>query len=110
MGTDNISKRKIPVMLDKERHLFYSMGGLIFLTEKYGDPNEAIKRLRDKKHPAEALRVLLDLLYAGFIHEDKSITVEYLADNIDSTALDMLVRSISQALAGSMPEGSGDPQ
>lgn len=112
MGKQNITKRMVEIELDKTRHLFYSMSGFIYLSERYGDPMAAFAQAvpEDGKMTSKMLLALRDVIYAGLMHEDDKLTPEQIANMIDFSMLNDISDKVRQALEASTPDPEGDPQ
>lgn len=71
------------VMLDKERTLKYPVFSLIRLQKEHGIK---LTDLSDEKK-AQDLEVIVALIWAGLIHEDKELTLEDVGNMIDLSDL-----------------------
>lgn len=84
--------KKVEIMLDKKRHLAYPVYALIKLKKEYGIE---LKDLQDKDK-AEDLETILAVVWAGLIHEDKSLTMEELGFMLDITQLPEISQKIAE--------------
>ena len=101
----------VPIKLDKQSHLFYSMKGFLYLAEKYGDANAAFSKVpagSNAKMDAEGITALVDLIYAGLVHEDDTLTPDKVAAIVDVRRLGTVAEKISKAMSASLPESDGD--
>lgn len=108
----NIIKHKVSIVLDRPRTLFYSMKGFIYLADKYGDAQAAFKKIPKEsgKVTAEGLTALVDLIYAGLVHEDKTITPDDVASMVDIQELANISGKINEALTENTPKvDAADP-
>lgn len=101
----------VPIKLDKPRHLFYSMKGFLYLAERYGDAGSAFAKIpsgKDSRMGVDELNALVDLIFAGLMHEDDSLSRDDVARIIDIRRLGFIAEAISKAMATSLPESEGD--
>ncbi|MFV9511805.1 hypothetical protein [Tepidibacillus sp. LV47] len=100
MGVNDIKAKLIPIILDKERHLKFDLNAFAELEELYGDFQTAMDAMQ--KGSIKAIRAML---WAGLIHEDKSLTVEDVGSMIDMSNINEVVGIISKAISEAMPKG-----
>lgn len=75
--------KTVAITLDKERNLAYPIMSIIRLKNEHG---LELKDLTDEKK-AQDIEVILKVIWAGLIHEDKELTVEDVGYMIDITEL-----------------------
>lgn len=115
MGVDNVSARGYPIdCLDKPRMFRYTFAALKYLANKHESVIKILERLSklDSHNffDMDTLDLITDLVYAGLIHEDKTVTLEEVQAMIDMDAMTDIIMIATKALSGSMPqvkEGSG---
>ena len=100
----NINKiRREPVTIDigdgKDRTLRYTLNAFALLEERYGSIDGAMDAL--DKGSISAIRLAL---WAGLIHEDKTLTEEYVGDNIDLFDLEGIAEKMNKAMMGDLPD------
>jgi hypothetical protein len=92
----------ISIMLDRERHLKFTLGAIIRFKEATG------KDLR-KKEVAAAIQKDLDLedlraiIWACLAHEDKELTLEAVGDLIDLSNMSEISAKFNEALKIAIP-------
>ncbi len=98
------------VMLDKERHLRFTMRAVIDLSEKHGaDLDKCLESLVREGAPIhETLKNLSLILWAGLVHEDPELTPEKLTDIVDFGMLAALVPIVQQSAQSAVDPG--DPE
>jgi hypothetical protein len=84
------------VIGDKERTLAFPIMSLIRLKKEFGIQ---LKDLQDKEK-AEDMEVILAIIYAGLIHEDKELSFEELGYMIDITDLPEISEKLSEVFKG----------
>ena len=100
------------IMLDKPRHIRFTMKGIKYLVKKYGSLSKAIDELGNVSNDIteQTLNVLTTFIYAGLIHEDKSLTEDDVDNIIDIKNIGGLSGKIMLAMSNSLPdskEGNG---
>lgn len=95
----DIRAKLIPIQLDKERHLKFDLNAFAELEELYGDINTAFEAMQ--KGSIKAIRAML---WAGLIHEDKTLTVEQVGSMIDMSNINEVMSAIAQAISEAMPK------
>jgi len=95
----DIRTKLIPIQLDKERHLKFDLNAFAELEDIYGDINNAFEAMQ--KGSIKAIRALL---WAGLIHEDKTLTIEQVGSMIDMSNINEVVGAISKAISEALPQ------
>lgn len=98
--------KKVAVTIgDKERTLAFPVMSLIKLKKEFGIQ---LSDLSDEKK-AQDMEVILAVIYAGLIHEDKELDFEELGYMIDITDLPKISEALSEVFKG-MNEGKNLPK
>lgn len=98
----NISKvRREPVFvdLDKARRLKYTLNSFAMLEEKYGSVDAALKKME-----GGSILVIRFILWAGLVHEDKSLTEEQVGDMIDIQDMDVIAEKMGECMKVDLPD------
>lgn len=93
------STKAVKIKLDKERVLRYPIFSLIRLEKETGIK---IQDLADEKK-AQDLSVILGLVWAGLIHEDKELTMEDVGNMIELSQLPDVSAKMTEAFAVDEP-------
>jgi hypothetical protein len=103
-----MAKRKVPVILadGKPRHLFYNFNALVELTETLGID---IMNIQSVLNGTGMLKAVRGILWAGLVHEDKTLTLEGAGDLIEFRKIEELTKSILEALDAAF-KSDGDPK
>mgnify|MGYP007086245127 CR=1 FL=1 len=102
-----MSVHAVPVTLadGKEHLLRYDFNALVQIEERLGISLDA---LQDKlTGPGRKLGTIRDLLWAGLLHEDASVTPESVSALIEPAALVPVTEAIAHALMASL-SGEGE--
>ena len=99
----------VPITLTdgKERSLRYDFGALICIEERLGISIDKLNELLTGS--GRKLGVIRDLLWAGLIHEDKSLTPEAVAALVNPADLLTITETIAKALVASLA-AEGEPK
>lgn len=92
----NIKKIKsnpITIELDKKRNLRYTLGSFAYLEETYGNIDKAFDKMNEG-----SIGSIIDIIYAGLIHEDETLTRFQVANMIDMSNMNDVVAAIAQAM------------
>lgn len=94
------------IILDKERHIKYTIKGLKLISAKFGSVVEAFSIMQNMNmnFDTETMDNLVLLLYAGLIHEDNELTADYIENYITLDNMTEIFSLIIKAFGGSMPE------
>lgn len=87
------TKKMVKVELDKERNLYFNLNSLEIIEELTG-------KTLDKLAEGMTISMLKAVVYAGLIHEDKSLTLEAVGDMIGFDDIAILSEAIGQAFGG----------
>lgn len=104
MPVSDVRSKKIPIALDKTRHLRYDFNALALLEEKFGSLDAALQNL-GKSASVKGLRALL---HAGLVYEDPALTEEQVGAMVTLTDLPRIAQAINDAFKEAMPQV--DPQ
>lgn len=96
----------------KTRRLKYNFTGIRVLLRKYGSLQKALKEFNKiEKSGGDITEDMLDvfttMIYAGLVHEDKTLTFEQVDGMLNFRNVTKNIEAISEALANSLPE-TGD--
>ena len=70
MNGIDIKGKRIPIELDRTRHLIYDLNALAELEDRVGDLDKFFKSLSEKK--GLPLKIMRFMLWAGLISEDET--------------------------------------
>lgn len=84
--------KKVQITLDKERTLAYPIMSLIRLKKEHGIE---LKDLADEAK-AQDMEIILAVIWAGLIHEDKELTLEDVGYMIDVTELPEISQKLTE--------------
>lgn len=90
--------KKVPIMLDKERTLYFDFNSFIELEEIYGSVEEAFKAMQGQN-----LKAIRALIWAGLIHEDPTITQRQVGAMLDFEKMETLTEALDAAIGESLP-------
>jgi len=99
----NKVKSKIPIMLDKERHLLMNLNAMVSFEEATG--KSLFQGIDPKGMTAKDFRALL---WACLLHEDESLELKDVGKMIHAGNMGELSEKIAQAWEIASPEGKGD--
>lgn len=103
----NIAKVKsnpIEVQLDKTRHLRYTLGSFAYLEETYGDIDTAFNAMEKG-----SMTAIIDIIYAGLIHEDDTLTKKQVSHMIDMDNMNDIVEQITKAMGNDVNGTTKNP-
>jgi hypothetical protein len=96
------SKDVSVTLCDGTKHkLVYTLGALAKLEEEYGSVDKAFEAL-DKN----SMNAVITVLWAGMLHEDRNLSKDDVAFNIDIAGLSDIMESVNTALTQDMPDAS----
>ena len=101
----DIRTKLIPIQLDKERHLKFDLNAFAELEDIYGDINNAFEAMQ--KGSIKAIRAML---WAGLVHEDKTLTIEQVGSMIDMSNINDVISAISKAISEALPQTEGETE
>lgn len=91
--------KKVPVQLDKERHLVYDMNAFCELEERFGTLQQAMEELQKG-----SLKAIRTALWAGLVHEDESLTEKQVGAMIGVVDLQDVAKKMAEAIQAALPE------
>lgn len=94
--------KSVPIELDRTRHLKFDLNALCSFEETTGKPIPSID------FNALSVTHVRALLWAGLIHEDPELSLTQVGAMISLDGLDVISRTIVEALSTSMPEQAQD--
>lgn len=83
----------VKIVLDKERNLYFSLNSLEIIEDLTG-------KTIDKVTENLNMKSLKAIVYAGLIHEDKSLTVEDVGEMIGFNDISRVSEAIGEAFGG----------
>lgn len=83
----------VKIVLDKERNLYFNLNSLEIIEELTG---KTIDKITENLN----MKSLKAIVYAGLIHEDKSLTVEAVGDMIGFNDISRVSEAIGEAFGG----------
>lgn len=95
----DIRMQKVPVDLDKRRHLVYDLNSFAELEERFGSIDEAMEEIRKGK--IKSIRLVL---WLGLLNDDPELTEQQTGSIILIPELPMLTDKIFEAIGVSLPE------
>lgn len=97
----DIKPRSIKVQMDKERVLKFDLNAFAELEDVVGSIPELFRKLE-----TGSLKAIRAFLWAGLLHEDKSLTIEHVGSLIDFQGLENISKQLQLALGDSLPEAT----
>ena len=88
-----MEKKMVKIVLDKERNLYFNLNSLDIIEELTG-------KTIDKVTQNLNMKSLKAIVYAGLVHEDKSLTVEAVGEMIGFDDISRVSEAIGQAFGG----------
>ena len=88
-----MEKKMVKIVLDKERNLYFNLNSLEIIEELTG-------KTIDKVTQNLNMKSLKAIVYAGLVHEDKSLTVEAVGEMIGFEDISRVSEAIGQAFGG----------
>jgi hypothetical protein len=94
------------IKLDKIRHLKYTVKGLKILSSMFGSVTAAMTKLEqfNPEIDDETISNIITFAYAGLIHEDENITLDYIENMLDFSTLLEVMKAVPYAVLHSMPK------
>lgn len=83
-------KKMVTINLDKERHLYFTLNSLELIEEMTGTSVDKIGEHMNMK----TLKVIV---FAGLVHEDKTLTVEEVGDMIGVEKIEEVSKAVAEA-------------
>jgi hypothetical protein len=104
-----IESRSVPVTLadGKPRRLFIGFNALIKMVELLGIGPSDIQSAMSGPNMLQAIR---GILWAGLIHEDRTLTIETVGDLIDPAKINEISEAIASAISITFGKPGGDPK
>lgn len=99
----NVRLISVPIELDKPRMLRFDMNAFAYLEEEFGGINEAMVALQSGK-----VKAVLEVMKAGLIHEDETVTVKQIGANMGMSDLGEISNKIKEAMGLALPEPEKD--
>lgn len=92
----------VPITLDKPRNIVFDLNAFIELEEIYGSQQEAVKAIQTK-----GLKHIRAWLWAGLVHEDKTLTQEQVGSLFSYSDPEVILEisdKILRAATGNLPD------
>ena len=103
---DKVNPR-VPIMLDKERHLLLTFRGMISFQQVTGKDLRDGKVISDMAKGA-SLEDMEALLWACLLHEDRELTLEDVGHLIHTKNMFEVLEAINQVFVLAAPEPGGE--
>lgn len=87
------AKKMVKINLDKERHLYFNLNSLEVIENITGN---SIDKLQEDMN----MKTLKAIVYAGLLHEDKSLTLDEVGDMIGFEDIEEVSKAIGEAFGG----------
>ena len=100
-----IKSKAIAIELDKQRNLRYTLGSFAYLEEAYGDIDSAFAKMEKG-----SINAIIDIIYAGLMHEDENLTRVQVSNMIDISNMNEIVESIGKAMSNDVNGDVVDPK
>lgn len=121
MSAKDLKIRPYPIVLDKQRNLTYDLNAFEELENLYEseqvfdkDGNEIesplSKALESLQTSKKRMKHLKNFLFAGLVHEDKTLTPEIVGKLIGYQNITDVTNSIWEAVSNSMPESKNESE
>ena len=104
-----MTKRTVPITLadGKPRNLRYGFNALVELVETLGI---SLSDLQEAMSGPGALKAIRGIVWAGLLHEDKTLTIWAAGDLLDGMNLAEVSNAIAQAVAAAFGPIDGGPK
>ena len=86
-------KKMVKIELDKERNLYFTLNSLEIIEELTG-------KTMDKLSDGISVSMLKAVVYAGLVHEDKSLTVDAVGEMIGFEDVPNITEALGKAFEG----------
>lgn len=86
-------RKMVKIELDKERNLYFTLNSLEIIEELTG-------KTIDKLSEGMSMKMLKAVVYAGLVHEDKSLTVDAVGEMIGFEDIEEISKAIGEAFGG----------
>lgn len=90
---NKVKSKPVQIELDKKRNLRYTLGSFAYLEETYGSIDEAFAKMEKG-----SMNAIIDIIYAGLIHEDTTLTKHQVSHMIDISNMNDIVEQITKAM------------
>jgi hypothetical protein len=99
MSAQDIKVQKVPITLDKERHLAFDLNAFCELEERFGTIQAAFDALQKG-----SVKTIRSMLYVGLLHEDESITEKYVGSLVSISNIQEIAKKIAEAITANLPQ------
>ncbi|TDQ39241.1 hypothetical protein [Aureibacillus halotolerans] len=99
MAKNDVRIKRVPIELDKTRHLVFDMNAFCELEDEYGDFQEAMNKIS-----SGSIKATRAMLWAALIHEDETLTPKKVGAMIAPNQLEGIVTKITDAITAALPE------
>ena len=99
-----IKSKPIQIELDKKRNLRYTLGSFAYLEETYGNIDKAFEKMEQG-----SMMAIIDIIYAGLIHEDANLTKHQVSHMIDIANMNEIVEQITKAMGNDVNGDTVNP-
>jgi hypothetical protein len=98
-----IKRPPVEIELDKKRTLKYTLYSFALMEAKYGSVDKAMEEMQKGR-----IATIIFMLYVGLIHEDKTLTEEYVGELVDVRDVEEVAAKMSEIMGVDMPEKNGE--
>lgn len=103
MSAQDVKVNKVPISLDKDRHLAYDLNAFCELEERFGTIQDAFDELQKGK-----IKTIRAMLYIGLLHEDDTITEKQVGGMVGISDLQEVAKKIAEAITANLPQDAKD--
>jgi hypothetical protein len=93
-------RQMVPIVLDKQRNLYYNFTAWEEIENKFGSIEDALVALQGKKR----MGIISYFIWVGLIHEDPELTQKDVSDWLDMDNLEEVMEVINRAFGKDMPD------
>lgn len=90
---NNVSVKKIPITLDKQRHLVADLNTFCELEEIYGSHQAAMDALK-----SGSFRAVRKFLWLCLTHEDETLTEHQVGQLVSATNMERIAEAVLEAI------------
>ena len=112
MDIDDLNYEGEEIILDKIRHIKYTIKGLKLIAKKFGSVVKAFDDMQkmNQDFDVETMDNLTLLLHAGLVHEDAKLTLDDTENMLTISNMPIAFQKIITAFNGSTPQSKEDDE
>jgi hypothetical protein len=100
-----VKRPPVEIELDKKRTLKYTLYSFALMEERYGSVDNAMEEMQKGR-----ISTIIFMLYVGLLHEDKTLTEQYVGELVDVRDVEEVAAKMSEIMGVDMPDkGSENP-